>query len=75
MTEEFLISELVAIRQEKGISRRELARVLEASPNSVEAWELMTVPAPSIRRLIKWAEFLGYEFELMAVDRRREAAE
>ena len=64
MTEEFLISELVAIRKEKGISRRELARVLDASPNSVEAWELMTVPAPSIRRIIKWAEFLGYEFDL-----------
>lgn len=58
-----LIRELTKIREEQGLTQYELGRRIGARSDLICKWERLHV-APGMNSFFRWAEALGYEFDL-----------
>lgn len=65
----FIPRELTKIREELGLSRRDLAHLLSRDPSLIRQWE-EGITNPSLRSLELWAKALGYELDLIKIERR-----
>jgi transcriptional regulator with XRE-family HTH domain len=73
-SEEWVISELKKIRQEKGISQRKMAAIINIKPETLHSYETLQND-PRSHTLFRWAKALGYGLDLFLLERNREAAE
>lgn len=60
---ETLIEELTAIRLELGWSQHEVTARIGCSSSNLRNWE-SKLASPTLDYLCRWAEVLGYEFDL-----------
>lgn len=60
----FIIHELARIRKEKGVSTCEVANAIGVTRDRIRKYETL-FSEPPFHRVVKWAEFLGYELDLM----------
>jgi transcriptional regulator with XRE-family HTH domain len=60
---ESILTDLRNIREESKRTRAEIARAIDVAPSSIEKWERFMSP-PNGENLVRWAEALGYEFDL-----------
>jgi len=67
-----IIKLLRQIRLEKRIGQEELAISMGLGENQVANWE-RGVYVPTLANAIRWAEALGYEFELMLIQTKEPA--
>lgn len=67
-----IIKLLRQIRLEKRIGQEELAISIGIGKNQVSNWE-RGVHTPTLANAIRWADALGYEFELMLIQTKEPA--
>ena len=67
---EILITELINLRKESNLSQAALARRIEITENTFRHWEDFHT-SPTTDNLVRWAEALGYEFDLHPIDRNQ----
>lgn len=60
---DFIVGELAKLRKEKGLTIDDLAADAEVSLNKLWQWEHKK-QFPSLPNLVKWADALGYHFDL-----------
>lgn len=60
---ETIIEELTTIRRELGWSQHEVTARMSCSSSNLRNWETKTA-MPTLDYLCRWAEVLGYEFDL-----------
>ena len=60
----FIVKELHKIRVEQGLSRKEVAELMQVCATNLKNWEL-GLNNPNLTNLESWVEALGYELELM----------
>jgi transcriptional regulator with XRE-family HTH domain len=65
----WIITDLRNIRTESNITAVALAQYLEVNIQTLHRWEAGEADPPA-RRLIQWAEALGYTFDLHVVENR-----
>jgi len=61
-----LIQELRKAREEEGVTQYEVARRMGARADHVYKWESFYI-TPGANSLFRWAEALGYEFDMIKV--------
>ncbi len=70
----FIITELMNLRQEKNLTRSELAALISCESKSMEPASLKNYELgyadPGIRRVVAWAAALGYELDLHPIGRK-----
>lgn len=72
--DDFIIHELVRIRKERRIDRRELARTMGISENTLASWESLQND-PRRKQLQEWGRALSYELDWHLIGRNLRAAE
>ena len=60
MNFDWIVDELVKIREEKGMTRTDVTRALDVRWGTLVGWETKQF-APSNANLTRWAAALGYE--------------
>ncbi len=66
---ELILTELANLRKELKLSQAELSRRMTVSEPTIRNWELKYAQ-PNLNRLVRWAEVLGYEFDLHPIEQR-----
>lgn len=74
MSDEFIPRELARIRIERGLTQEAVAQSIGVSARALGCWETC-INSPNYKCLSAWARRLGYELDLVLLERRREAAE
>lgn len=70
MKDEWIFAELRRIRKEKGLTLVAVAGAIGVCKDSFRKYESGDVNPPFFR-VVKWADFLGYQFDLHSIDGER----
>lgn len=65
-----IITELIKIREELGVSRVAIAEAVGVAKVSVDKWENETND-PGFRKVVAWAKALGYELDLHPIPEKK----
>jgi transcriptional regulator with XRE-family HTH domain len=66
----WIIDDLTDLRKSRGITRSELARAIGVIEGTILKWENNETD-PAFRSVVRMAEFLGLEFDLHPIEKKR----